>query len=102
LLRDPRILILDEPTSALDAESEQQVQSALANSTGGRTTFVIAHRLATIQLADCILVLDRGRIVEYGSHRELLARDGRYRDLFELQVGSFEPDISLHLELADA
>jgi ATP-binding cassette, subfamily B, bacterial MsbA len=87
LLRDPRILILDEPTSALDARSEQLVQTALAGSTRGRTTIVIAHRLATIEHADRILVLDRGRIVEQGTHRELLARDGLYRELFELQFG---------------
>jgi ABC-type multidrug transport system fused ATPase/permease subunit len=87
LVRDPRILILDEPTSALDARSEQLVQAALATSTRGRTTFVIAHRLATIEHADRILVLDGGRIAESGTHHELLERDGLYRQLFELQFG---------------
>jgi ABC-type multidrug transport system fused ATPase/permease subunit len=90
LLRDPRILILDEPTSALDARSESLLQSALDNLMRGRTTFVIAHRLATVQRADKILVLDGGRIVEHGTHVELLARRGLYRELFELQFGGIE------------
>jgi ABC-type multidrug transport system fused ATPase/permease subunit len=85
LIRDPRVLILDEPTSALDARSEQLVQSALERSKQGRTTFIIAHRLATIEAADRILVLDSGRIVEAGSHTELLGREGMYRMLSELQ-----------------
>ena len=102
LLRDPRILILDEPTSALDAESEQQVQAALDSSTRGRTTFVIAHRLATIEHADRILVLDHGRIVEQGAHRQLVVRDGRYRDLFNRQLVSIDPVLRVQLELAHA
>jgi ABC-type multidrug transport system fused ATPase/permease subunit len=85
LLRNPRILILDEPTSALDARSEHLLQPALDNLLGNRTTFVIAHRLATVQRADRILVMDEGRIVEEGSHFELLARRGLYHELFELQ-----------------
>ncbi len=87
LLRNPRVLILDEPTSALDARSEQLVQSALARSTEGRTMLVIAHRLATVEHADRILVVDGGRVVEQGSHSQLLARGGLYRELFELQFG---------------
>jgi ABC-type multidrug transport system fused ATPase/permease subunit len=87
LVRDPRILILDEPTAALDARSEHLLQAALDRAVRGRTTFVIAHRLATVQRADRILVLDRGRIVEQGTHAELLRRDGLYRELFELQFG---------------
>jgi ATP-binding cassette, subfamily B, bacterial MsbA len=90
LLRDPRILILDEPTSALDARSEHLLRSAFDNLVWGRTTFVIAHRLATIRRADRILVLDRGRIVEQGTHVELLAREGLYRELYELQFGDGE------------
>ncbi|MGE3267713.1 MAG: ABC transporter ATP-binding protein [Chloroflexota bacterium] len=87
LLRKPRILILDEPTSALDARSEHLLQSALENLMRDRTTFVIAHRLATVRRADQILVLDRGRVVETGSHAQLLARGGLYRELFDLQLG---------------
>ena len=88
LLRQPRILILDEPTSALDARSEHLVQTALDQLVRDRTTFVIAHRLATVRRADRILVLDHGRIVEDGTHEQLLARDGLYRELFDLQFGA--------------
>ena len=87
LLRNPRILILDEPTSALDARSEHLLQGALENLMEGRTTFVIAHRLATVRRADRILVLDGGRVVEQGSHAVLLDLDGLYRELYELQFG---------------
>jgi ABC-type multidrug transport system fused ATPase/permease subunit len=92
LLRDPRILILDEPTAALDARSERLLQAALDNLLRGRTTFVIAHRLATIQRADRILVVDDGRIVERGSHAELLHRNGLYRELFDAQFGPATSD----------
>ncbi len=85
LLRDPRILILDEPTSALDARSEHLLQSALDNLMRGRTTFVIAHRLATVQRADRILVLEGGRLVEEGTHPQLMRRRGLYHDLYEMQ-----------------
>ncbi|HEX5501673.1 MAG TPA: ABC transporter ATP-binding protein [Thermomicrobiales bacterium] len=87
LLRDPRILILDEPTSALDARSEHLLQAALANLMRGRTTFVIAHRLATVRRADQILVLDGGRIVEHGAHDDLMLRRGLYHELVALQFG---------------
>ncbi|WP_439648861.1 ABC transporter ATP-binding protein [Deinococcus betulae] len=90
LLKDPRILILDEATSALDNESEALVQAALERLMQGRTTFVIAHRLSTIRTADRIVVMDGGRIVEDGSHAELLARGGLYRDLYELQFRAEE------------
>lgn len=87
LLRDPRILILDEPTSALDARSEHLLQAALETLMAGRTTFVIAHRLATVERADRILVLEGGRVVEQGTHAELLRGDGLYRELHDLQFG---------------
>ena len=89
LLRDPPILILDEATSALDAESEATVQRALANLMANRTTFVIAHRLSTVQRAHRIVVLDRGTIVEEGTHESLLARRGIYAHLYRMQ---FEPE----------
>jgi subfamily B ATP-binding cassette protein MsbA len=85
LFKDPPILILDEATSALDTESERLVQQALNNLMRGRTTLVIAHRLSTIRSAHKIVVLDKGEIVEFGTHEELLARRGVYRKLYDLQ-----------------
>ncbi len=85
LLRNAPLLLLDEATSALDAQSEQVVQDALDRLAGGRTTLVIAHRLSTIRNADKIVVMDRGRVVDQGSHEELLARGGIYADLYRLQ-----------------
>ncbi len=85
LLRDPPVLILDEATSALDTESERLVQEAIERLMAHRTVFVIAHRLATVQDADAIVVLAEGRIVERGSHDDLLAADGLYRRLYNLQ-----------------
>ena len=85
LLKDAPILILDEATSALDSESEKAIQSALEHLMAGRTTFVIAHRLSTIESASRILVLDQGRIVESGTHAELMAAGGQYRQLHALQ-----------------
>ena len=85
ILADPRILILDEATSSLDSESEGFLQDGLRQLRHGRTTFVIAHRLSTIQSADQILVIEGGEIVERGTHDELLALDGRYRQLYEKQ-----------------
>ncbi|MFO1353075.1 MAG: lipid A export permease/ATP-binding protein MsbA [Gammaproteobacteria bacterium] len=85
LLKNAPILILDEATSALDAQSERKVQEALERLRQGRTAFVVAHRLSTIETADRIVVLERGRIVEIGNHRELLARNGVYAGLYWLQ-----------------
>jgi ABC-type multidrug transport system fused ATPase/permease subunit len=85
ILVDPRVLILDEATSSLDSESEQMIQDGLRQLRSGRTTFVIAHRLSTIRSADQILVLEGGEIVERGTHAELLALNGRYRQLHDKQ-----------------
>ncbi len=90
LLVDAPLLILDEATSALDAESERFVQRAIANLIRNRTTIVIAHRLSTIRRADTIVVMEAGRIIEMGTHEELLARGGQYRKLYELQFADEE------------
>ncbi len=92
ILKDPRILILDEATSALDTESERLVQDALDVLLKNRTSFVIAHRLSTIFKADVIMVLDHGRLAEYGSHHELLAREGLYARLYHTQFRDRESE----------
>src|SRR5689334_4567798 len=91
ILADPKVLILDEATSSLDSESEAMIQDGLKALRRGRTTFVIAHRLSTIQSADQILVLEGGQIVERGTHDELIAKGGRYRQLYDKQY-RFERD----------
>jgi subfamily B ATP-binding cassette protein MsbA len=88
ILRDPKILILDEATSDVDTETEMYIQQALDRVMRGRTVFVIAHRLSTIRNADQILVLNHGRIIERGTHQELLAQGGHYRELYEIQFAS--------------
>ena len=92
LLKDPRVLILDEATSALDTVSERLIQSALEGLEAGRTTIAIAHRLSTILRADLILVYERGRIVERGTHAELLNATGLYARLYHEQFAAAEQD----------
>jgi subfamily B ATP-binding cassette protein MsbA len=91
ILADPRILLLDEATSSLDSESEIKIQDGLRSLRRGRTTFVIAHRLSTIRSADQIMVLEGGEIVERGTHAELIATNGRYKQLYDKQY-NFERD----------
>ncbi|MGW8319430.1 MAG: ABC transporter ATP-binding protein [Candidatus Promineifilaceae bacterium] len=98
LLTDPRILILDDSTSSVDTETEYLIQQALVNLMQGRTTFVIAQRLLTLKNADRILVLDRGRIAEGGTHLELLARQGLYRQIYDLQLRDQEEFAQLQEE----
>ncbi|MBO6762385.1 MAG: ATP-binding cassette domain-containing protein, partial [Roseivirga sp.] len=86
ILADPRILILDEATSNLDTESESYIQQSLNELMKGRTTFVIAHRLSTIKRADQILVIEKGEIAEQGTHDELIAKEGRYYQLYTYQA----------------
>lgn len=85
VLKRPRLLVMDEATSSIDTETERQIQQGLARVLSGRTSFVIAHRLSTIRAADLILVIDHGRIVEQGTHQQLLAQRGRYYDLYTEQ-----------------
>jgi ATP-binding cassette subfamily B protein len=85
LLKDPRILVLDDATSSVDTETEEQIQLALARLMAERTTFIVAHRIQSVMDADLILVLDRGRVVQSGTHEELIGEDGLYREIYEIQ-----------------
>jgi len=87
ILKNPPLLILDEATSAVDNETEAAIQRSLAVVSRNRTTLVIAHRLSTVRQADCIHLLERGRIVESGRHEDLLAQGGAYAQLWRLQTG---------------
>ena len=86
LLINPRILILDDSTSSVDMETEAQIRSALAKLMENRTTFMIAHRIQSIMAADKILVFDQGRIIQSGTHEELLSRTGMYQQIYEIQT----------------
>ena len=90
LLMNPRILILDDSTSSVDTETEKLIQSALDSLMEGRTTFVIAHRLSTVRRADLIVVMDKGRIVQTGTHKELIRHGGLYRQIYDLQLKGHE------------
>ncbi len=86
LLKNPKVLVLDEATSALDNQSEMLIQDALEKLMAGRTTFIIAHRLSTVHNADKIIVLDKGKVVESGTHKELMANEGLYHHLYTMRL----------------
>ena len=98
ILRDPPVLILDDSTSSVDVATEHRIQRALAEVIKGRTTFVIAHRLSTVRNADLILVLEQGEIVERGTHNQLLAQDGYYRRIYDLQLSPEQEDLTFRAD----
>ncbi|MBC2722692.1 MAG: ATP-binding cassette domain-containing protein, partial [Desulfosporosinus sp.] len=95
ILADPAILILDEATSSVDSRTEVFIQKAMTELMKGRTSFVIAHRLSTIRDADLILVMNQGRIIEMGNHKDLLARNGFYADLYNSQFSGANLDFEV-------
>jgi ABC-type multidrug transport system fused ATPase/permease subunit len=99
VLIDPPVLILDDSTSSVDVETERLIHQAMINVMKGRTTFVIAHRLSTVREADLIMVLQDGQIVEQGSHVDLMARRGTYREIYDLQL---RPQAEILLDAAIA
>jgi ATP-binding cassette subfamily B protein len=101
ILLDPPVLVLDDSTSSVDVETERQIHQAMKEVMKGRTTFVIAHRLSTVREADIIMVLDNGRVAEQGSHDELMAKAGMYRDIYELQLKPQE-DVLMDATLASS
>jgi ATP-binding cassette subfamily B protein len=98
LLKDPRILILDDATSSVDTATEAEIRVALDRLMRGRTTFIIAHRVQSVMDADLILVLDQGRIVQRGTHEQLVVQPGTYRKIYEMQT---RIEVELERELAD-
>lgn len=86
LLKNPNILVLDDSTSAVDTETEFEIQKALRGVTGSKTTIVIAHRITSVQDCDRIIVLDKGRVIEEGSHDELIKNNGFYKKIYDIQV----------------
>jgi ATP-binding cassette, subfamily B, bacterial len=99
LLKNPRILILDDSTSSVDLETEAEIREALNALMQARTTFIIAHRIQSVMIADLILVLDKGAVVQSGTHDELLAQEGMYRRIYNIQT---RIDEELELEIARA
>ncbi|VDP82852.1 unnamed protein product [Echinostoma caproni] len=97
LVRNPKIMLLDEATSALDIRSERQVQAALDQACSGRTVIMIAHRLSTVRDADCILVIERGRVLESGTHEELLEAGGLYATMWRSQVNNYALQLRIRL-----
>ena len=89
-MRDPQLLILDEPTAALDARAEYEVFQRFSELTKGKTAVLISHRFSTVRMADRILVMDKGELLEMGSHEELLDNNGRYAELFRLQAMGYK------------
>jgi ATP-binding cassette subfamily B protein len=98
-IKDPRILILDDSTSSVDAETEAHIQAAIQKLMQNRTTFIIAHRVQSIMKADLILVLDKGKIIQKGTHQELLRQEGVYRSIFDIQT-RIEEDLQKEINSA--